>query len=64
MVKGNMAVIKNTGDGDFDDIEMNPNLHFVNKKIKYVWDSNIQVSCSSHSSENRFVVELTKPDLV
>ena len=42
MVKGNVAVIRKSGDGEFEDMEMN--MHFVNKKIKYVWDANLQVS--------------------
>ena len=37
-----MAVIRKSGDGEFEDMEMN--MHFVNKKIKYVWDANLQVS--------------------
>ena len=42
VVKGNVAVIRKSGDGEFEDMEMN--MHFVNKKIKYVWDANLQVS--------------------
>jgi len=40
VVKGNVAVIRKSGDGEFEDMEMN--MHFVNKKIKYVWDANLQ----------------------
>ena len=41
VVKGNVAVIRKSGDGEFEDMEMN--MHFVNKKIKYTWDANLQV---------------------
>ena len=39
VVKGSNAVICSRGDGDFEDNEIG--LFFVNKKIKYVWDSNL-----------------------
>ena len=53
MVKGNVAVIRKSGDGEFEDMEMN--MHFVNKKIKYVWDANHQVSINIFSSIEGFL---------
>ena len=48
VVKGNVAIIRNSGQGEFEDMEMKT--YFVNKKIKYVWDANHQVS--SHNIQN------------
>ena len=49
MVKGNVAVIRKSGDGEFEDMEMN--MHFVNKKIKYTWDANLQVIAIAKTKE-------------
>ena len=52
VVKGNVAVIRKSGDGEFEDMEMN--MHFVNKKIKYVWDANLQVSINLKINKGLF----------